>query len=85
MRKNFHTSNIPDYGEIHYNPRNSSTSHQLELFTLANKSQKPQISSIPGIPPREQHRYQVKLGNAVLGNFLTIDQALELAKQGGES
>ncbi len=41
--------------------------------------QKPQISSIPGIPARERHRYRVTLNGKILGDKLTIDEALKLA------
>jgi hypothetical protein len=39
---------------------------------------KPQISSISGISPKERHRYQLKLGDRVLGDWLTLDEALKL-------
>lgn len=58
---------------------------QLELFNHTGNRHKPQISSIPGISPKQRDRYRVTLGNQVLGNFLTIDEALKLAKQGGEA
>lgn len=54
---------------------------QLQSFA---KKQKPQISIIPGISPRERNRYRVLLGDQVLGNQLNIDQAIALAK-GGEA
>ncbi len=41
--------------------------------------QKPQISSIPGVSPRERHRYRVKIGNEILGDQLPLEQSLELA------
>jgi hypothetical protein len=46
-------------------------------------SDKPQIVSIPGVPPKEQHRYRVTFGSQILGERLTLDEALKLAK-GGE-
>jgi hypothetical protein len=55
---------------------------QLELFPQQQK-RKPQISSVPGISPKERNRYRVTLGNQVLGDRLTLDEALKLAK-GGE-
>jgi hypothetical protein len=54
---------------------------QLELFNYTGKRHKPQISSIPGIHPRERNRYQVKLADAFLGTHLTLDQAIALANQ----
>jgi hypothetical protein len=57
----------------------SSVSHpkapKLQAFT-----KKAQISTIPGMPPKECNKYCVRLGDTVLGDFLTLDQALELAK-----
>jgi hypothetical protein len=49
---------------------------------LGKKKQKPQISSIPGISPRERDRYRVVMGDRILGDRLTLDEALKLA-QGG--
>jgi hypothetical protein len=42
---------------------------------------KPQIVSIPGIPLKERHRYRVTSGGKVLGDFLTLDEAIALANQ----
>lgn len=82
MTKN-HKSSIPDgYGAIYHNSKGDSSS-QLELFPLCNKSQKAQISSIPGTSLKDPNRYRVSMGNVVLGDRLTIDQVLKLA--GGES
>ncbi len=49
---------------------------QLQTFP-----KKAQISSVSGISPRERHRYRVTIGDAVLGDFLTLDEALKLANQ----
>jgi hypothetical protein len=43
---------------------------------------KPQIVSTPGICPKERCRYRVVLGGEVLGDRLTLDEALKLAKGG---
>lgn len=56
---------------------------QLELFNHTGKRHKPQISSIPGISPKQRNRYRVMLGSEILGDFLTIDEAVNLAKLGG--
>jgi hypothetical protein len=48
----------------------------LELF----RQQKPQISSIPGISPKQRDRYQVLIGDVVLGAHLSLDDALKLAQ-----
>ncbi|HEY9893078.1 MAG TPA: hypothetical protein V6D37_14975 [Candidatus Sericytochromatia bacterium] len=37
---------------------------------------KPQISSIPGISPKIQNRYRVTLRSRILGDRLTIEQAI---------
>jgi hypothetical protein len=44
--------------------------------------QKPQISSIPGIFPKERNRYRVMIGGQALGDRLSIDEALLLVKEG---
>lgn len=59
-------------------------SQQLELFPLSGKRQKPQILSIPGASPKERNRYRVLLGEKVLGDRLTAQEAQRLAN-GGES
>jgi hypothetical protein len=43
---------------------------------------KPQIVSAPGVSPKERSRYRVTLGGEVLGDRLTLDEALKLAKGG---
>jgi pectin methylesterase-like acyl-CoA thioesterase len=67
--------------------RNSKTdnhSYQLSLpLALDRNQQKPQISSIPGISPKQRDRYQVVFRDQVLGNHLTLDEAIALAKRRG--
>jgi hypothetical protein len=53
---------------------------QLELFPLAAKRQKPQISSIPGTHPLERNRYQVTVGSKAIASELDADDASQLAK-----
>jgi hypothetical protein len=43
---------------------------------------KPQILSIPGIPPKERNRYRVMQGTQIIADQLTIDEALNVAKGG---
>jgi hypothetical protein len=43
---------------------------------------KPQIVSTPGVCPKERSRYRVVLGGEVLGERLSLDEALKLAKGG---
>jgi hypothetical protein len=72
----------------HYQMRKASP-QQLTLWDLQQnpeefafqKQQKPQISSIPGISPKEHDRYRVVLGREILGERLTLDEALKLANQ----
>jgi hypothetical protein len=54
------------------------------LLTHQGNRHKPQVSSIPGIFPKEQHRYRVTLRSRILGDRLSLDDALKLA-QGGAS
>jgi hypothetical protein len=61
-------------------------SHQLclpleSLEIHATKPHKPQISSIPGISPKERDRYRVVLGREILGERLTLDEAIALANK----
>ena len=59
---------------------------QLELFplpkALPKKRHKPQISSVPGAHPLERNRYRVMVGGEILGDRLTLDEALVIAKRG---
>ncbi len=50
-----------------------------KLFSL-----KPQIISIPGVAPMAREHYRVRIGDRILGDFLSIDEALRFAK-GGKS
>jgi hypothetical protein len=65
------------------NSKNDNHSHQLSLpLALDRNQQKPQIVSIPGISPKQRDRYRVMLGDDILGDRLTLDEALKLAKRG---
>ncbi|HEY9892131.1 MAG TPA: hypothetical protein V6D37_10065 [Candidatus Sericytochromatia bacterium] len=57
-------------------------SSQLNLSNFARKRQKPQIESIPGISPKQRDRYRVVLRGEILGDRLTLDEAIALAKGG---
>ena len=59
----------------------NSSSSRPKTAQLQRFSAKPQISSLPGMSPKERHRYRVALGSEVLGTHLTLDQALLLANQ----
>ena len=54
---------------------------QLELFTHTGDRHKTQISSIPGISPKQRDRYRLMRGDQVLGDRLTLDEAIALANQ----
>ena len=60
--------------------KNDNHSHQLALSLELR--QKPQISSIPGVSPKQRDRYRVVFGDEVLGDQLTLDEAIALAKGG---
>lgn len=59
----------------------SSSVFQPKSPQLQRFPKKPQISSIPGIAPKERCRYRVTLGDQILGDFLTIDEAIALANR----
>jgi hypothetical protein len=64
------------------NSKNDNHSHQLSLpLALDRNQQKPQISSIPGISPKQRDRYRVTVENRILGDRLTLDEAIFLANQ----
>jgi hypothetical protein len=73
--------NYSDYGKTYHNFQGSL----LDLFNCPSRRHKPQISSIPGISSKESKRYRVMLGDQVLGNGLTANEALQLAKEGGSA
>jgi hypothetical protein len=66
--------------QLKKNCKNDNHSHQLALSLELR--QKPQISSIPGVSPKQRDRYRVVMGDRILGDRLTLDEALKLA-QGG--
>lgn len=51
---------------------------QLEIFSQNLISWKPQIASIPGISIREKNRYRIVIGDVILDDYLSLEQALEL-------
>ena len=57
---------------------------QLKLFNYTGNRHKPQISSIPGIFPKQRDRYRVTLENRILGDSLSLDEAVALAKRGAK-
>jgi hypothetical protein len=70
------------FSQSNKNNNNNNHSHQLPLpLALDRNQQKFQISSIPGIPPKQRDRYRLLLGNQVLGDRLTLDEAIALANQ----
>lgn len=55
----------------------------LALESPGTKPEKLQIASVPDVSPKERNRYRVTLGDRVLGDRLSVDEALELVKRGG--
>jgi hypothetical protein len=71
---------------VRRSPQSQPQYEQLNLFDNGFPfKQKPQISSVKGSSPYQKNRYQVTLGDRVLGSRLNIDEAVELANQGGEA
>jgi hypothetical protein len=71
------------FSQSNRNSNNKNHSHQLSLpLALDRKPHKPQISSIPGISPKQRDRYHVVLGDEILGDRLTLDEAIALVKGG---
>jgi hypothetical protein len=67
--------------QLNSNSKNDNHYHCLILpLALDRKSQKPQISTTPGISQKERDRYRLVLGDRILGDFLSIEEALALAK-----
>jgi hypothetical protein len=54
----------------------------LPLESPYTKPKKAQISSIPGVSPKERNRYRVMLGDVILGDHLSLDEAIKVAKGG---
>jgi hypothetical protein len=52
---------------------------QLPIFA---RRRKPQICSRPNVLPGAKNRYRVVFGDRILGDFLTLDEALALSKHG---
>jgi hypothetical protein len=61
----------------------NSSGFQPKAAQIQEFAKKPQISSVPGISPRERNRYRLLMGDRILGDRLTIDEVLKLA-QGGQ-
>jgi hypothetical protein len=68
--------------QLNSDSKNDNHSHHSILpLALDRKSKKPQICSIPGVSPKERDRYRVVLGGEILGDRLSIDEAIALANQ----
>jgi hypothetical protein len=69
---------IADFGDFHH-----KSCQQLELFpppiTSFHIRQKPQITSIQGVPVTTRRRYQVMMDDRVIATHLDIDDAWEIA------
>jgi hypothetical protein len=53
--------------------------YSQQLCLNLEPPRKAQISSIPGIPAKERNRYRVTFNGEILGDKLTLDEALKLA------
>jgi hypothetical protein len=76
--------------QLNSDSKNDNHSHRLALPLASPQKpeifrQKAQIVSIPGISPKERDRYHVLFGDRILGERLTLDEALKLAKGGKRS
>jgi hypothetical protein len=70
---------VPQLNSGYKTDNHSQTQPQSPEATLFRH--KPQIVSIPGISPKERNRYRVVLGDRILGDRLTLDEAIALANQ----
>ena len=59
----------------------TSSGSQPKATQLQRFTKNPQISRVPGVSPRERHRYCVVIGSEILGDRLTLDEAIALANQ----
>lgn len=65
---------------IHYNSNQQQIASTNFLSnTACIFDEKPQIISIRGIPIKEKFRYRVALNGEILGDNLSLEQALEKA------
>jgi hypothetical protein len=83
--KKYHSTNLLYQSDI----VNKKNSQQVEYRQLAlplqvpfAKRQKPQITSVPGISVKVRDRYRLVLGDKILRDRLTLDEALAVAKRG---
>jgi hypothetical protein len=73
--------------QLNSDSKNNNHSHQLALPLASPQKpeifcQKPQVESIPGISVKQRDRYRVIFHDQVLGDRLTLDEAVILAKGG---
>jgi hypothetical protein len=47
-------------------------------------AQRPQIASVPGASRKERQRYRVLFGKQILGDRLSLGEALKMAQGGGK-
>ena len=62
---------------------NTNIAQNTNNRKLFQQNFKPQISSIPGVSPKEKHRYRVTLNGQVLDTHLTFEEAVLVAGMGG--
>lgn len=63
---------------------NGNQGNYQQLSLALHTAHKPQIVSIPGASPKQRDRYRVVLGERILADKLTLDEALKVAKRGGK-
>jgi hypothetical protein len=72
--------------QLNSDSKNDNHSHRLALPLASPQKpeifrQKAQIVSSPGSSPKQRDRYRVMVGDRVVGDFLTLDEAIALANQ----
>jgi hypothetical protein len=75
------------FSQSQENSKNDNHSYQLTLpLAFPQKPeifrQKAQITSSPGVLPKQRDRYRVVFRGAILGDRLSLDEALQLSQKG---
>lgn len=70
------------FGKSAQAPNSSRSQPEARQIHIFSKTSKPQIATTPGLSPKERNRYRVIFGTEILGDKLSLDEALKLAKRG---
>ena len=62
---------------------NTNIALNTDKSKLFLQKSQPQISCLPGVSVKQKHRYRVILGGEILGDKLSLNEALKLAGLGG--